>query len=528
MDYTVGSPDFTKNDFSSNEAQVAYVYDPGVADSKPGVDRISTLFMDKGYFSATPQLYWNYQGYGEGHYGRPELSFIRDFMSPLGKQRFDGAGGMPSKPVETVKAYGASEYAASSLIVFQNGLITAGGVATSGQNDMYYKPFPSNLVPTAASVTNHGEFALITLWDTNTQKAKLAVIALGGSKPKDTFWNYEWQEVYPGFRNYSTWTFMKLLGYVDLPDMIAPTAVEAVGSEMIGAGLGANPGNKNAGEFPLTVQSNWNCFKANTECKYNTSGFALVSSRYEKKVTVVDLGPLFQKVKRSMFVDYNLFRQNVANVGMNDNQYPQTFGVDSSQMPKVVRTLTFDKQVTAISASLMRDNRGLVALEDGTVQVFNMDGLQTGGSGANISKTTEFKSGRNITRIAHMRHAYTCCGDGAEVRYQFILGSRGDNKAEWYDFKQGKIIRTLQDSRIVDLIGLEDNANHGTQSDVLTVLDYKGKSVRGYRYGPVIFHTNGGNRFEMGKGSDGKSDFEYSGEYKTPTGPFLININNVT
>ena len=523
--YTLGTPVANPGDFSSNEAQVAYVTDPSNAASTPGVDRVSTLQMSNMVYSNTPQLNWVYDGWGNGNYGRPEQDLVRELMAPASKSAFDGAGGMPAKPIEVTRAYGAGEAAGQSLLVFQNGTITAGGTSTAAGTSIYYRPFPAAYVPTAASVTNTGEFALITLWDTEHAKAKLAVLALGGSQAAGAFWGYEWTETYPGFRNYSYWNFMKLLGYVDLPDMIAPTAVEAVGDMLVGNSLGALPSNTQPGNFPLSAQANWSCF-ATGGCKslYDHSGFALVASRYEKKVTVVDLRPLFQHIERGMFTDWATFRKHVANTGMADAQWPEVFAVAPDETPTVVRTLDFDGQVTAISASLDGDDVALVATEDGTVHVYDVGGLQTGGSGANMHELRTFQVGRNVTRLAHMKHA-PCCSAGA-IKWQYIAMSRGDKRIDWIDLKTETILRTLKDSRLVDPITVEDNNNHGTKSDALEVGDFGAKKIRAYRYGPVIFDTNGGARFDMGP--TGSDAYEYSGDYDTPTGPFSISIENVT
>lgn len=182
--------------------------------------------------------------------------------------------------------------------------------------------------------------------------------------------------------------------------------------------------------------------------------------------------------------------------------------------------------VTAISASLLADDVGLVATVDGNVHVFAMGGLQTGAPGSPITEVRAFQVGRNVTRLAHMKHA-PCCGDeGGAVHWQYLAMSRGDKRVDWIDLKSNTILRTLMDSRLVDPITVEDNNNHGTESDVLDIGDYGAKKVRAYRYGPVIFWTNGGERFDMGP--TGTDSFEYSGDFDTPSGPFSLSIENVT
>ena len=76
------------------------------------------------------------------------------------------AYGMPQQPVEVTRAYGASEAAGCSYMVFQSGQVACGEGGNTAVDFYYFKPFPANFVPTAASVTNNGEFLLVTGWNT--------------------------------------------------------------------------------------------------------------------------------------------------------------------------------------------------------------------------------------------------------------------------------------------------------------------------------------------------------------------------
>ena len=64
----------------------------------------------------------------------------------------------------------------------------------------------------------------------------------------------------------------------------------------------------------------------------------------------------------------------------------------------------------------------------------------------------------------------------------------------WIDISSGAptVLRVLSDSRLVDPISVEDNNNHGTQSDLIDIADYGDKNVKAYRYGPVIEWTTRG------------------------------------
>ena len=246
------------------------------------------------------------------------------------------------------------------------------------------------------------------------------MIAIGSSKPAGTFWEYEWTETYPGFRNYSLPVFNKLLGIIDLPEMAAPTAVEAVGNWVY------HPGSlswkKNPGQFPLSNQANWQCFVSGPcASQYDTRGFALVASRYERKVLLLDLTPLFGTISEGMFGSWSQFRANVANTGTGAGQWPPTFAERPSETPTVVKTMEFDSQVTAISASLYPDNLAFIATEDGTLHIWDVDGLQTGtGTGTNASEVYALNIGHNVTRIAHMKHWLPSDYVNGMVRYQYI------------------------------------------------------------------------------------------------------------
>jgi len=514
--YSRGVPCTTPDEFSTNYAQVAYVTDTAVSASVPGVDGIDTLEKDHCVWAGQPQLDWTV--------GLPPRITLKPYVVS-DKDPY----GMPQQPVEVTRAYGASESAACSYMVFQSGQVACGEGGNTGTAYYYFKPFPANFTPTAASVTNNGEFLLVTGWNTDSHTGQLAVVAIASWKPAGQFWAYEWTENYPGFRNYSLPAFSKLLGMVDLPGMLAPTAVEAVGNWVFYPGA-FTPGSTEPGQFPLSVQANWQCF-VNGPCHglYDTRGFALVASRYERKVMVLDLTALFQTISNGMFGPWAQFRANVANTGTAAGQWPPTFAERPSETPAVVKTMEFGSQVTAISASLYPDDLAFIATVDGTLHIWDADGLQTGtGDGANARELYTLNVGQNVTRIAHMKHWLPSDIVNGMVRYQYITLSRGDKTVTWVDMSSGtpKVLRVLSDSRLVDPISVEDNNNHLTQSDLIDIADYGDKNIKGYRYGPLIF-WGAPNNPEFGMGPGGVDAFEYQGSYVTPTGPFSISIENV-
>lgn len=530
--YSLGSPCVTDPAYSSNYAQVAYVSDYKVSDSTPGVDGIATLEKAACVWTGRPQLYW---AMGGGHGGHPTITLRTDLVARL------DPFGMPRQPVEVTRAYGASEWAGCSYMVFQDGQVICGEGGNTAQDFFYAKPFPPEFTPTAASVTNNGEFLLVTGWNTATYHGELAIVAIGSSKPAGTFWGYEWDETYPGFRNYGLPVMAKLLGILELPGMRAPSAVEAVGNWVYqpGAFLPVPKGQSQdlglPGKFSLSNQTHWQCF-VNGTCggMYDTGGFAVVASRYERKVLLVNLRPLFQAVAAGMFTSWNRFRTNVHNTGTGSGQWPPTFAENPRETPTIVKTITYPHLVTAISASLYADNRALIATDDGHVHIWDVDGLQAGnGMGSNAREIYDLGGvGRNVTRIAHMKHwMYGNIhggGNGEMVRWQYIALSRENKTISWMDLSGPvpTIVRRLQDARLVDPISVEDNNNHQTQTDLIDIADYGDRTVKAYRYGPVSYWYAGSSK-SFGMGPGGTDPFEYEGAFSVPTGPFSISTENI-
>ena len=532
--YSLGTPNPSDSgDFSSDYAEVAHLYNSSVSGSAPGIDGIGTLIFTNYVWAGQPQLYWSVEGAGQ-----PNVTLCCG-RAPAGTQQ----------PVQVTRALGASEAAACSYMVFETGLVACGEAGNTGWVGAYgpegtgnvmggyqFNPFPANFHPTAASVTSNGEFLLVTGWNTSTDQGQLAVIALGSIVDSWAFPQYEWTENYPGFRNYSLAGFSKLLGVINLPDMVAPTAVEAVGNWVYDANSQWLPGHVTPGNFPLSTEANWACFEIGnpTSCAsntwYDTAGFALVASRWERKVILINLTPLFQEIAAGMFTSFTTFRANVANTGTGAGQWPPTFAENPSETPVIEYTMNFSAPVTAISASLYADDLAFIATDDNTLRVWSTNGIQERtGTGASASELYTIPVGNNITRIAHMKHWYAADNgiNGAE-RYQYICMSRGDKTITWVSMASGSpsIVTTLSDSRLVDPVSVEDNQNHGTQSSLIDIADYGGANVKGYRYGPVIEATTPGTP-TYGMGRTGTDPFEYEGLYTPATAPFDISINNV-
>jgi hypothetical protein len=509
----------SRDDFSSDQGQLGYV--PGNGAPEVGVDQLETLGMWENTFSAKPRLSWTY--YGEGH---PDPDVLPD---SAGGRCMDRLGVRPGRFVAQARAYAHLEDTANTLIAFDNGVIVAAGTNTARGGGACTK-LPSHLHPSAISVTGGNEFALVTAWNDQTLRSELVVIALAG-RQKD-FWDYDWKALYPGLRNYGRPTFAKVLGSVPLP-MAAATSVSAV-ADVSGSQLAFPDGGRALlGQLTLSDETNRQSFiDGLNKDNIASAGYAIVASREERKVAFIDLQPLFEKITRAYLGSRKQFDTITADVGLGERQWPYGFATAPDEAPVVVKTVTTDSPPTAVAGMLSgaETPRAYVATADGRLHVWSVTGLATSAPvvASDIREVGSIEVGSNPTSITYVKDRGSDRAVAQSVEDTLIVTARGDRAVQWVrlDGDGGSVVRTLRDSRMIDPISAEDDNVHGTESYVVSVADYTGEQLLNYRYGPVIFHTNGGARYGMGP--DGKADFEFSGAYRPGGRPFSISVTNVT
>lgn len=519
--YQLGGPQvLSRDDYSSDQGQVGYL---ATGDSPTmGVDQVETLSMSENTFSSKPRLSWTY--YGEGH-PDPDLlpkSAAGQCMTELGVT--------PGRFVAQARAYADLEDTANSLIVFDNGVIVAAGTNTARGEAC--TTLPAHLHPSAISVTGGNEFALVTAWNDQTLRSELVVIALGGQRAAGTFWGYDWTQLYPGLRNYGRPTFAKVLGSIPLP-IAAATGLSAV-ADVSGSQL-ANPtgGRALLGDLTLTDEQNRQSFITGlNEDNVARAGYAMVSSREEKKVVFVDLQPLFQQITGAYLGSRAKFESVTSDIGLGAKQWPLGFDSLPAARPVVVKTVTLDAGPSAVAGMLSGAATPLAyaATTDGLLHVYSVPGLATTApaNAADIQEVGSIEVGQNPTSITYVKDRGSERAIAQSVDDTLVVTARGSRAIQWVRLEGdgGKVVRTLRDARIIDPIAAEDNNTHGTESYVVSIADYGGAQLLNYRYGPVIFHTNGGDRFGMGR--DGKAPFEFSGAYKPGGRPYSISVTNVT
>jgi hypothetical protein len=494
--YQIGGPWSKKaGDFSSTQGQVLYVPDAGAV----GVDRVTIEEWSNNCFSERPEAPW-WGGF------RPEPTYAkwkaaaRDPGTPLGMAR------------------GMASWANCGVIIFSSGLVGTAGTCTGHGSDPMFQ-FPPEKLLTGVSVTNKNEFALVTLHDTKLNKGQVAILAMESSGRVSKF-AHEWRDDYPCLPNVAVFTRIKLLGYVDLPGMEFPTAVCAVGNHYGGRvnGLDGNAGVLRT--FDLSEQRFRDMFYKGSNAKYSSSaGFAVVIGKYEQKAAFIDLQPLFERVRQMYFTTGENFNKT-RDLGPAPGQWPYTFEADPTWKPPVVSVIDVDRP-TAVIASMSggAKARAMIASEDGRVGVYRVGGLATeeAAKATEIERVAEVTVGRNPCCLAYQKYTSD----------RIMVVSRGDREIDWIQYADAgaKVIRRLRDARMKDPVFVEQSDTHGIETPLMTVTDFKGRQIINYRFGQLVWATQGGKRFGMGP--DGKAEFECGGVMEIPGSPFCVSAANV-
>jgi hypothetical protein len=483
-------------------------------------------------FAQTPQLSWTAGG------------AIGGKIDSLNAAAYKSAGIVGGDPVAVGHCGGQTGFCNQSLVVYQNGVIGTSGNNTS--NNKTTTKLPADKVPTGIAITNDNEFALVTVWDTTALKGQVAVVALAGlcngcdPYSSSGIYNYweEWGAAYPGLFNRGDIAFMKILGYVDLPGMTAPTEIAVTTGLNQWATLAWSNALGIGWQTPLTSQANRQLFLSGGGYygSYAKGGVAVVISKSEQKAAFIDLKPLFSYVNSVYFGgDQATFNARMASLGQADNQWPYTFTQQPSQVPTVVKTVSLAQRPTAVKTSVFGGpSRAWIATQDGTLHIYGLDGYANGGSApapaanALTEVGTVTGIGRNPTSIADSKGE-----PSGSTQTQVLVNSRTDRKVSWVRFaangNSGSIVRTLQDTRLADPIAIEDADNFATAGYVVSVADYAGKALRNYRYGPVVF-TDGkacATTTSCPVTPTGNVAIEYGGAMAFEGKPFQLKTGNV-
>ncbi|MGJ7492092.1 hypothetical protein [Variovorax sp. ZT4R33] len=463
---------------------------------------------------------------------------------------------MDQKPVAVGKCHGRGGWCTNSIAVFANGWLMGVGSNTA-HNRMMVK-LADGKVPTAIAVTNSGEFALVTVWDTAAVRGQVAVVALADGcqwcdPAKESAWERNWgsaRRVYHGFPGLGNYIAAKVIGYVDLPDTLkTPTEISA----STGKSLWDYEIVRDFWAHDIdTADSRAKWFDGDPRSKaIARTGIAVVISKNEKRAAFIDLRPLFQYYRAQYLgKDQAGWQTLIASRGDAPNQWPLAFSVAPAQRPTLIKTVDLPARPTAVKLGLTAPYRAFIATQEGKLRVFDLgtgyldQAAKATGKPADIVEKFAVEVGKNPTDITYVKErgwndTTALFGPlGLKHDRSYWVTSRGERKVTLLSFDaayaSAKTVKTLTDSRIVDPIAADDGATHGTESYVLTLADYGGKAVRSYLYGPIIAWTypakDGWTICPAPRGCKLLNDqpFEYGGGYELPGKPFHAagaNIN---
>jgi hypothetical protein len=506
---------------------------------------------------------WEGDFWVRGNIGAPTSPIIRDVVAA---RRPD----LP--PVPVAIARGRANSSQIGFAAFKDGTILPTLMGNSGAEslDTTGIRLPTGMVPTAMAVTPYNEFLVVTVWDTNTLTGKLAFIALrprqmAVGNPGQTP-NTRWYWGTPG-----AWTNrgMKLLGFVDLP-FAAPTSVDVSNNLVLQnpRGFGVNDDPARGDLSRQSARDLWrgvNPIYEPTDAKWHqmaSAGYAIVASRAEGRVSFVDMTPLYQYFREMYLTTQANFDRTVDASTSDGAKWPFTFATESKQVPKVVTTLAL-AQPTAVSAGVQANavlsnrsddifewvqrspkegwsgaeperyiarSRAYVATMDGTVRIFNVQGLNLPGSpvGKTVPAQTlgEFAAGRNPS-FAHANASGTGSDD------LFVI-SRGDRSVT-YAWPTGQVQGVLRDSRLrdpvagavsINLAGHErgDDAN-AVLVTYITLADYNGKAL--FTYGVDPRRNNLKRLYPFRLPSGQSVDFLYGSRRPFPGKPFALDLEEI-
>ena len=496
--YQFGTPVADPGGYWTTQGQVLYVPDKA---GDHGVDRIDVASYGHHCLQLKPEPAW----WGGAH---PEPGVLQ-------KNWTQAAAGPIAKPFAIERSY--CSFSENGYMLFTSGLIGAGSV-----NNVPVYPcfmFPRHKVPTAIALTSKNEFLLVTIWDTQEIKGQVAVLALGGTdKGRTAFALPSW-----GINEH-----IKLLGYIDLPGLSAPSDISATSFAGWGSPVRST---EYLIEDPKDREKR---FKGD---EISRTGCAVVVSRAESKAVFIDLLPLLQGVREMCFTS-QANADKAKNAGLDPKQWPFSFETEPRLKPLVLSVVDVPHPTAVrLSPWNVHDKHPVMAVLaclDGRLAAYDVTGFtsEKPHTPQDVKPLCVAQVGRNPTCIAYQRYAdpFRKATQGSDVggwfaiNFTFLVCCRGDREIDWIEItpKGAEVYRRLRDSRIGDPVHCQQTrTNSPDGAYIVTVADFKGRKLLNYRLGSA--HIDG-KEIPI---PDGKSEFEFTGAMEFPGYVFRVNTDNV-
>ena len=507
--YEVGGT--CNDDAGYGSTQGPVVFDADAPDSS-GVDWLQ--YMGYGYnvmqYRPVPSWTWG---------ARAPAPFFAD------ADALTAHGGPFSQPVAVGRSPGNSggENDQGAVIGFADGALRCLGTNTGPCT--FAAQLPAGKVPIAIAATSDSEFTLYLVWNLTTRTAELGVMAMTSNPALGT----PGGGPMPGFQQGGDFKGGTLLGFVPLPDLKGPSLLAANSSRGHDGGWKNVAGaQQSANQLDLGDEPTRQLFLGDgpNAGHHGVSGFAVVGSKAERKVTFVDLQPLFD------YYDAKYFGTRADYDSTQDASWPPTFDAAPESRPVVVTTVATDDAPTAVYAGWNNPDRktvpvhALVATMNGTLHRYDVGGLLDARPAGTVKEIDAIAVGRNVTSIVQSKHAPEGTAIYDSSLTDVVMASRGDREIEMVSYASGagQITLRIADARMGDPISVYDSTR---SKFVVTVADYTGRRVLSYRYGPFVYRGKAGDSPPIGPGPDGKSTFDFGGSWATAGRPFGVTATNV-
>jgi hypothetical protein len=452
---------------------------------------------------------------------------------------------LPLPPVAITR--GVSGANVTGFLAFQNGVIGAVGTG----NDQYTSEgfgypstrLPKGKVPTALAVTANNEFVFVTVWDAKEKLGQVAVIAVEGNLHTTNRKAFGLPGAWPSA------TRLKLLGFITLP-FAAPNSID-VAINVVGGNPRGNAQSIGVDLSRQEIRDKWFAVPPGAEqdgaLKWNqsgTRGHAIVASRAENRVAVIDLAPLLNYYRQMYFTTPQRYEQTTK-LGTAKDAWPYTFEHAPEQQPKVVCVWKV-QQPTAVGACSRAhtffyhtrarqkgrdtlDPMRMVAVGtmEGSVLLFEVSALVGDAKGV-IAKVPfrKIPCGRNPTHIFHGMHS-TSVDD-------FFVVSRGDRQITHMEY-DGTVRAVLRDRRLVDPVSCMVSMNQcgfggsgkgkAAHTSVLSVMDFHGRQV--VTYGVDHGSDGQGEKIDFTDEQGRVQPFLYFSTSPMPGMPFMFSVEEV-
>lgn len=406
------------------------------------------------------------------------------------------------------------------------GLQTANGqqwIVGLGSNTAANKAWvrlPDNKVMMAGAMSTQSEFLVVTVFDTTTKRNQICVIACAGVADGhswtetaligENWWN-EWRHAYPLIFNKGNISFMKILGYLDMPtDMALATHIvtctgEHPWEELKLSNEEAQGGGRNIGYYSSPIIDHLDDLRGRFSSAFARGAAVVAASLSDGDVFVYDFKPLISwALDKYLGADPSQATRD--KLGLGDTQWPQTLTNSGVQIPLVKRIKTGGKigdiRLTASNPSPVSGvYQALLAIglrDQGKIMVYGMGDYVPGtarnkqGIPSQIAKISELSGLGPISNMAPVWGYKQTAGGAINGNTAWHFVSRGSRQVGTVVCnRDGTGLRIVKlyvphKDQCLDPVAVVDKANYANESNAQDICDFLGQAICSFRTDALV------------------------------------------